>query len=98
MALLHNSLMKIKKENILKLFHNFKNNTQSDLNKKREEIKKLLEKDNTIEEIVFWYLKLEKQIMNDGLNIKEDHEKFKNSFKAILLTYESTIEKNTFID
>ena len=48
------------------------NNTQSDLSKKRKEIKKLLEKDNTIEEIAFWYLKLEKQIMTDGLNINEN--------------------------
>ena len=96
MALLCNALMKVKKENILKSFHDIMNNTQSDLIKKREEIKNLLEKDNTIEEVVLGYLLLEKQIMNDGLNTNEDHEKFKSSFKAILLIYESTIEKNTF--
>lgn len=96
MALLHNALVKVKKENILKSFHDIMNNTQSDLIKKSKEIKKLLEKDNTIEEIVLGYLILEKQIMHDGLNTNEDNEKFKNSFKAILLTYESTIDKNTF--
>jgi len=36
MALLHNPLMKIKKENVLQSFHDIMNNTQSDLIKKRE--------------------------------------------------------------
>ena len=69
MALLHNALVKVKKENILNSFHDIMNNTQSDLSKKREEIKKLLEKDNTIEEIVLGYLILEKQIMHYGLKL-----------------------------
>ena len=96
MALLHNYLFKVQRDNILQSFHEIKNNTQSDLIKKREEIKKLLEKDNTIEEIVLEYLLLEKRIMYDGLKENEDHEKVKNNFKDILLKYECTIEKNTF--
>ena len=97
MALLHNALVKVKKENILKSFHDIMNNTQSDLIKKSKEIKKLLEKDNTIEEIVLEYLKLEKQIIKyDGLKTNKDQKKVKNSFKDILLTYESTIEKSKF--
>lgn len=81
MALLHNYLFKIQRDNILQSFHEIKNNTQLDLIKKREEIKKLLETGNTIEEIVLGYLTLEKQIIYHGLNTNEYHEKVKNSFK-----------------
>jgi len=65
------------------------NNGKLDLNEKMEEIFKLMQIDNTNEDIVFEYLKLQKEILPNS---------YDDLLKKILLQYECCIKEKKFND
>ena len=91
MSLYNNKLFKNKKEKIEILFNKIINNNELNLENKRNKLKELLEnEDNTNEQIILEYLKIEKHL------IDKKNEKDLKNFKTLLKKYEFTIKKDLF--
>ena len=93
MSLYNNILFKNKKEKIEILFNKIINNNELNLENKRDKLKELLEnEDNTNEQIILEYLKIEKHLNEKNEKNKENLKNFKNLLKK----YEFTIKRELF--
>ena len=94
MALKDNEKFKLISEDIQKQYKNLINQDKLSDEEKRDEILKLFETENTIEYMIFEYLKIEEKIIFKKTNVEEENKILE--FKNLLNIYECCIEKNKF--